>query len=296
SQFAGTLLANLGPLKITVENIGIRFPDQRNSNLETIIPKLGFKPPDGVGLSIDAGAVKGGGYLRFDPDREEYAGALELVFSEWITLKAIGLITTKTPDGSKGFSLLVIITAEFGSGIQLGFGFTLLGVGGLLGLNRTVKLNPLKEGIRTGAVESIMFPQNVIENAPRIISDLRRFFPPVADIFLVGPMAKIGYGTPPFLNLTMGVILEFPGVNITILGVLKVLLPDEKADILRLQVNFIGRVEPSNQLLWFYAELFDSRVLFITLEGGMGLYVNWGDKTNFVVSVGGFHPRYSPPP
>jgi hypothetical protein len=37
-------------------------------------------------------------------------------------------------------------------------------------------------------------------------------------------------------------------------------------------------------------------VLFITLEGGMGLLVRWGDPANFVVSVGGFHPRYNPPP
>jgi hypothetical protein len=28
----------------------------------------------------------------------------------------------------------------------------------------------------------------------------------------------------------------------------------------------------------------------------MGLLVNWGDNANFVISVGGFHPRYSPPP
>jgi hypothetical protein len=295
-EIGSTFSANLGPLIITVENIGISFPDQRNSNFETIIPNFGFKPPSGVGLSIDAGAVKGGGYLYFDPDREEYAGALELVFSEWIALKAIGLITTKMPDGSDGFSLLVIITVEFGTGIQLGFGFTLLGVGGLLGLNRTVNIDAFKEGVRSGAVESVMFPEDVIANAPRIISDLRRFFPPRQDIFLVGPMAKIGWGTPTLVSAQLGVILEFPSVNITIVGVIKVALPDEDAEVLRLQVNFIGRVEPSNKLLWLYAELYDSRVLFITLEGSFGLLVNWGDNTNFVISAGGFHPKYTPPP
>lgn len=292
--------ASLGPLQAVVENMGLRanlsFPSGQDGNLGPLNIDLGFKPPNGVGLSLDAGVVKGGGYLFFDFDREEYAGALELVFSEWIALKAIGLITTKLPDGSKGFSLLVIITVEFGTGIQLGFGFTLLGVGGLLGLSRTAKIEALKDGVRTGAIESVMFPQDVIANAPRIISDLRNFFPPVKDIFLVGPMAKIGYGTPTLLSVSLGVILEFPSVNITILGVLKVALPDENADILRLQVNFIGRLEPSNQVMWFYAQLFDSRVLFITLEGGMGLLINWGSNANFVVSVGGFHPRYSPPP
>ncbi|WP_115371913.1 DUF6603 domain-containing protein [Adhaeribacter pallidiroseus] len=290
---------SLGPLLAVVENIGAKanfsFPEH-GGNLGPLNLELGFKPPKGVGLSLDTGVIKGGGYLFFDFDREEYAGALELVFSEWIALRAIGLITTKMPDGSKGFSLLIIITVEFGTGLQLGFGFTLLGVGGILGLNRTVNINPLAEGVRTGAIQSVMFPQDIIANAPRIISDLRRFFPPVANQFLVGPMVKIGWGTPTLVSVSMGIILEFPNVSLTILGIIKVTLPHEDAAVLKLQVNFIGRIEPQNKLLWFYAELFDSRILFMTLEGGMGLLVNWGDQPNFVLSVGGFHPQYTPPP
>ena len=261
-SISANLKAALGPLAAVVEEMGLTanlsIPvDRKGGNLGPLDFDLAFKPPKGVGLSLDAGVVKGGGYLYFDFDREEYAGALELVFSEWIALKAIGLITTKMPDGSKGFSLLIIITVEFGTGIQLGFGFTLLGVGGLLGLHRIVSIEPVKEGIRTGAIESVMFPKDVIANAPKIISDLRKFFPVQLDIFLIGPMAKIGWGTPTLVSISVGLILEFPSVNITLLGVIKVVLPHEEADILRLQVNFIGRLEPSNKLLWFYAELYD---------------------------------------
>ena len=81
---------------------------------------LGFKPPNGVGLAIDAGVVKGGGYLYLDFDKGEYAGALELVISNFLSLRAIGLINTKLPGGQPGFSMLVIITAEFSPGFQLG--------------------------------------------------------------------------------------------------------------------------------------------------------------------------------
>lgn len=299
-ECSANIKAALGPLQVSVERMGISAKITPSSdfsgNLGVVEMETGLKPPNGLGLSINAGAVKGGGYLYFDSDRGEYAGALELVFSEWIALKAIGMVTTKMPDGSKGFSLLIIISAEFGSGIQLGFGFTLLGVGGLLGLNRTVKIDALAEGVRTGSVKSVMFPENVVANAPKIISDLKKFFPVKEGQFLIGPMAKIGYGTPTLLSLSLGVIIEFPTVSITILGVLKVALPDENAAILKLQVNFIGRIEPSNKLLWFYAELFDSKILSLTIEGGMGLLINWGDQSNFVLSVGGFHPRYSPPP
>jgi len=295
------IMAQLGPIAGSVQGIGVRGllsipPDKNEGNLGPLDLELGFKPPNGVGLALDVGVVKGGGYLYFDFDREEYAGALELVFTEWIALRAIGLITTRLPDGSKGFSMLIIITVEFGSGIQLGFGFTLIGVGGLLGVHRTVNIQPLTDGIRTGSVESVMFPQDIIANAPRIISDLRSFFPPFEDSFLLGPMAKIGWGTPTLISVSLGIVLEIPSINITILGVIKAVLPDERADVLRLQVNFIGRLEPANKLLWFYAELYDSRLLFITLEGGMGLYLNWGDNANFVLSIGGFHPLYSPPP
>jgi hypothetical protein len=272
----------------------LTFPPE-NGNLGKANLAFEFKPPNGVGLSLDVGIVKGGGYLFIDTERGEYAGALELTFVDFLSLKAIGIITTRMPDGSDGFSLLIIITAEFGTGIQLGFGFTLLGVGGLLGLNRTMNLEPLMLGVRTGAVNSVMFPQNVIENAARIISDLRTFFPPQEGTFLIGPMLKLGWGTPTLISLAVGVIIEIPG-NIAILGVLKVALPDEDAALIIIQVNFAGAIEFDKERLFFFAALFESRVLFITFEGEMGLLVAWGDDANFVVSVGGFHPSFNPPP
>jgi len=297
-EISASLGADLGPLKAVVERMGVRLDFSFPSGGGNIGPAqldLAFKPPNGVGLSVDAGVIKGGGYLYFDFDKEEYAGALELVFSEFIELKAIGLVTTRMPDGSKGFSLLVIITAEFGTGIQLGYGFTLLGVGGLLGLNRTMRLQPLMEGVRTGAVSRIMFPTNVIENAPRIISDLKNFFPPQEGVFLIGPMAKLGWGTPTLISVSLGIIIEIPG-NIAILGVIKVALPTEEQALILLQVSFAGAIEFDKSRLYFFATLYESRVLFITLDGDMGLLVAWGKDANFVLSVGGFHPQFNPPP
>src|SRR4030095_10935237 len=46
-------------------------------------------------------------------------------------------LTTHLPGGKPGYSLLVIVSAEF-SPVQLGLGFMLVGVGGLLGIQRTV--------------------------------------------------------------------------------------------------------------------------------------------------------------
>lgn len=296
---ATNIKAALGPLQAVVEQIGaaveLSFPASGRGLIGPVDLGFAFQPPRGAGLSIDVTVVRGGGYLFFDPERGEYGGALELMFSGFITLNAIGLITTRMPDGSSGFSLLIIISVEFGTGIQLGFGFTLLAVGGLLGLNRTMSLQPLMEGVRTGAIESVMFPRNIVANAPRIISDLRRFFPPEEGKFLIGPMAKLGWGTPPLITVSLGIIIEIPG-NIAILGVLRIALPTADAALIILQVNFAGAIEFDKKRLYFFASLFDSRILFMTIEGEMGLLVAWGDDANFVVSVGGFHPRFTPPP
>lgn len=300
-DFGVGIVGRLGPLTAVIENIGVRasvvpLPAGEGGAAGTADFDLGFKPPNGVGLSLDAGVVKGGGYLYLDFDKGEYAGALELTIDDFLSLKAIGLITTKLPGGQPGFSLLIIITAEFSPGIQLGFGFALTGVGGLLGLHRTMRLDALVAGVRTGAVSRLLFPTNVVENAPQIISDLKAIFPPQQGIFLIGPMAKISWGTPPLLNVSLGVIIQIPG-NVAIVGKLRVALPtDDDEAVLVLQLAFVGALEFDKRRLWFFAGLFESRVLFITLEGEMGLLLDFSDNPNFVMSVGGFHPRFTAPP
>ncbi|MQA95426.1 MAG: hypothetical protein GEV11_12535 [Streptosporangiales bacterium] len=298
-ELSAAFTAKLGPIAASVDRIGIKadlsFPDG-GGNLGPAQLSLGFKPPSGVGLSLDAGVVAGGGFLYADPERGEYAGALQLEFANFLAVNAIGLITTRMPDGSSGFSLLLVLNAEFGPiGIQLGYGFKLVAVGGIIGLNRTMRLQALAEGVRTGAIESVMFPRDVVANAPRILSDLRAFFPPQEGTFLIGPMAKLGWGTPTLITVSLGVIIEIPG-NIAIIGQLKVALPDEKVALLLLQVSFIGAIEFDKQRVWFFASMHGSRVLTMSIDGEMGLLVAYGDDPNFVVTVGGFHPAFAPPP
>ena len=291
------LTANLGPLAAAVEGIGLQAVLQfEHGNLGPAQLDISFQPPKGVGLSVDAGVVTGGGYLYIDTDRGEYAGALQLEIADFLSVAAIGLISTKMPDGSNGFSLLIILTADFGPGIQLSFGFTLLAVGGLLGLNRTMLFQPLLDGIRTNSIQSIMFPQDVVANAPRIISDLRAIFPPQQGTFLIGPMAKIGWGEPTLISLSLGVIIEIPPGDAAILGILRAALPADDIAVLVLQVNFAGVLEFDKQRFYFFATLFDSHILFITISGSMGVLFAYGGNANFVLSVGGFHPQFNPPP
>ncbi|MFQ5448630.1 MAG: DUF6603 domain-containing protein, partial [Saprospiraceae bacterium] len=290
----------LGPLKAVVQNIGFKavftFPPNDSGNLGPVNFSPEFKWPTGVGLSIDGGGFTGGGFLFIDVEKGEYAGGLELEFQSTIALKAIGVLNTKMPDGKDGFSLLIIITADFVP-IQLGFGFTLNGVGGLLGLNRTMELEPLRLGVYDGSINSILFPKDIVANATRIIKDIQRIFPPYEGQFVFGPMAKLGWGTPTLISVELGFLLEVPDpVRMALLGVLRMNLPTEEAAIIYIQINFIATLDFDKKQFTLDASLFNSRILTFALTGDMAIRIYWGDDANFLFTVGGFHPSYTPPP
>ena len=80
-EASGAVGAKLGPFALAVERMGttaaLTFPAS-GGNLGPADLDFAFKPPSGIGLALDAGVVKGGGYLFLDPDKGEYAGILEL--------------------------------------------------------------------------------------------------------------------------------------------------------------------------------------------------------------------------
>ncbi|MDQ6830618.1 MAG: hypothetical protein M3081_17295, partial [Gemmatimonadota bacterium] len=291
-----SIAGDLGPLKFVVQDIGLRSEATfAAGNAGPFGISIGFKPPKGVGLEIDSGGFKGGGFLRLDPEKGEYEGGLELTFMGTISVRAIGILTTRMPDGSGGFSLLILIVAEFPP-LQLSWGFTLVGVGGLLGLNRTVLLEELQNGVHDGSLNSILFPTDVVANSARIIGDLKRVFPPRDGHFLIGPMAKLGWGTPTLISLSVGLILDIPRPMFAVIGVLRMALPTDDLAILHLQVSFSASLDLEAGQFAFDASLFDSRVMEFTLTGDMAVRAYWKQNANFLLTVGGFHPAYTPPP
>jgi hypothetical protein len=130
----------------------------------------------------------------------------------------------------------------------------------------------------------------------RIISDIRQVFPVQQDHFLIGPMGKLGWGTPSIITLELCLLLEIPVPRIAILGVFKLVLPTEDFAIVRLQVNFLGVIDFENSYISFDASLYDSRLLIYTLDGDMAFRLSWGSDPMFIMSVGGFHPAFKDAP
>lgn len=295
-EVGARISGGIGPVSFALAGVGMRAEVMfEPGNIGPFDIGIGFKPPNGVGVSVDGGGFRGGGFLNLDPERGEYSGALELTFAEVVSVRAVGILSTRLPDAKDAFSLLLIIASEF-IPIQLSYGFTLLGVGGLLGLNRTVELDALQVGVRDGTLNSILFPTDVVANAPRIISDLKRVFPPHDDRFLIGPMGKLGWGTPTLISVEMGLLLEIPRPAFAIIGVMRVQLPAEEFGTVYIQVNFAGSVDFEKGQLQFDASLYNSRIMIDPITGDLALRIYWGGDPNFLLTVGGFHPAYTPPP
>ena len=95
----------LGPLTATVDGIGtdllFSLPPDRRGNVGPLDVAARFRPPHGLGLSVAGGGFAGGGFLDFDEANGRYAGALELEFQGIVTVKAIGLLTTRLPGGDR---------------------------------------------------------------------------------------------------------------------------------------------------------------------------------------------------
>ena len=288
----------IGPIVATIERMGLRvqvsFPPG-GGNAGPARLAIGFKPPKGVGLTINAGPVKGGGYLFFDPDASLYAGAVQLSLKA-LSFNAVGVVTTRLPDGSDGFSMLVIITAEFPP-IQLGFGFSLMGIGGLAGIHRHMDQDALAQCLREGRLGSILFPRDVVANVRQIVDDIRTVFPPQRDRHVVGPMVKIGWGTGPLLEIDVAVLLSLPSpIVIAILGRMRAALPTKDNAVVDLRLEVLGRIDLGRGKLTIEARLVDSRIAAFAVTGGMALLISWGATKAFVLSVGGFNRRFLPPP
>ena len=308
----------LGPVRFFVENTGFALNiipyKASDSNLANDPPALGmldfdlsYAPPKGIGFVINVPAVKGGGYLEYDPEKGRYLGTAELTISDKITLKAIGIIDTQLPDGKSGYSFLLVITAEF-QPIQLGFGFTLEGVGGIVGIHRSMKIEAIRDRIKGDpkSFDQVLFPTDPIANIKSIEASLDAMFPVAKDYYTFGLMGKLGWGSPKLIDIKVGLILTAPTYNIALIGtaiseITRTKEPENEGDepdvttLLRIRISFVAYYLPQKSLFGFDASLFDSEVLGLKLGGDVAMRLRGGNEPYFMLSVGGFYPDFEPP-
>ncbi|MGC2305290.1 DUF6603 domain-containing protein [Candidatus Binatus sp.] len=283
---------NLGPVHVIVNRMGMltvfTFPDQ-GGNLGPLDAALSFKPPSGMGIAIDAGCVTGGGFLSFDPVKSQYEGAASLKI-EGVGVSALGLVQTQ-PD----VSFLLLIATTFPEPIQLGLDFSLAGVGGLAGINRTIDLNALETAVWKGTAQDLLFPSAPIGNAVAVLGELNTLFPAAPGHYVFGPTGKIFWGTPPILTAQVGLVLELPSpIRVAILGSVVAQFPPVKS-IVFLKVNFAGGIDFGTSRFFFDASLIGSRIESYPISGALSLRGSWASPKSLALAVGGFNPHFQPP-
>lgn len=295
-ELSVTASVALGPCRLTLDRIGLQAHLRAGGvapNLGLVDLDHGFKPPDGIALEIDEAMVRGSGFLFSDPARGQYAGAIQLEASG-LELKAFGLLTTKLPGGARGFSLLIIISADF-TPVPLGLGFSLTRVGGLVGINRTASVDALRAGLKAGSLPAIL--SDPTARPEQLVASVSSMFPVVQGRHVFGPIARIVWGTPTLITIDVCLVLEVPApVRLIVVGRIRTDLPDEEHPIVRLQVDLLGVVDLDRRQASVDATLVDSRVASFPITGDMALRMSWGAQPTFLLAVGGFNPRFLPPP
>lgn len=307
-EIRGGFSLKLGPFQASIDQIGTSLDLAAVANgIDDIGDLVTFLPPKGIGLALDVGPVKGGGYLYIDAEKGEYAGALELkIFA--FSIKAIALVTTKRPDGSEGWSLLIFVFGQFR--VHIAFGIFWTGLGGMIGLHHRADLDALTAGMKSGALDDVLFPENPVADAPRIINRYKQLFPIEADSLLLGPMLELSFSQPPIVYVRLGLIFEIRNAlggdkpaqltKVILLGQLLVQLPPKELGvpaIVKLLVDVVGFYDAVARFLMIRARLRDSFVGIegfakLDLSGELLLAMNFSDNPAFVLSAGGFHPAF----
>ena len=288
-----------GPLQVVTENLGLRttiaFKPDYSGELGPVDLALGFKPPDGAGLSIEAGPVSGGGFLQRDAGPpERYAGALALRLTRF-SVNAFGVFE-RSPSGAIAF--VMVLGIRFLPAFQLGFGFALTGIGGLVGINRRADIDALRERLISGTASNVLFAEDPIRNAPTLFGDLRALFPTADGIFVVGPTFQIGWFA--LARFDLGIIVELPGPSkIVLLGSARLQIGGEGGlpPLVQIRLDIVGVIDFVKKLIAFDAVLVNSRLLQIFhLTGSAAFRLSTGDRPYVLLTIGGFHPAFNPEP
>ncbi|HVG19262.1 MAG TPA: DUF6603 domain-containing protein, partial [Blastocatellia bacterium] len=290
-----------GAFVATVQRIGvitdINFPEEDGKGTDL---QLHFKPPMGIGLQLDLGFMAGGGFIFLDPDNGSYAGILNVEFKSFNfgSITVVGLLNEKLPDGTAMVSFMLLISIRFSVPVQISNGFTVDGFGLILGVNRTCDTERLLAGVRDQTIDNILFPENPIANAVRIVNDVRAVFPPARERRILGGMIALGWGgVYSIVTLEIGLLLEFNEdwcpARVVVMGVLKAYLPHEKLGIIAIHAAVVGVFDSDGVRI--AGSLYESRVAFMNMSGDMLILVRGGTDAAFILTVGGFHPAFKPP-
>ena len=304
--------ATVGPVALVMDGAGGWvgwWADEPGGDKECI----GLLPPTGVGLQLALPGVTAGGFLDFTGGpNDRFGGVLSVSIGPpkegaapfSVTAFGVHELLGDPAATDRNRSFVIVMGVTFFPGWPLGWGLTLIGVGGLYGWRRRADTDVLRERLTSGAVGNVLFADDPIRNAPVLLGDINAIFPPSADIDVLGLTLRLGWlqlNRDYLVKLAIGLIFEYPhpiGVplKVIVLGSATAKVP-RFSSVLEIVIDVIGIVDMMNRTFEMDATIRKGKLLKVfTLSGDAAVRASWGHRPYLMATLGGFHEDFHPEP
>lgn len=276
----------LAGLAVGVDDLGILY-HLDDKKLELALAGLAIAY-DGGGLQLSGGLRKHG------PD---YLGMLQLRFSEY-GLAAIGgwgEHPAGAPEEERYTALFVfgVLTAPLGGPPP--FFVTAIGAG--FGVNRRLVLPARIEDVPTfPLVDAMRSDSTLAQNPMGALNKLAETFPPHRGTFWFAAGVRFTSFVLVESVAVLGVEVG-DGLEVSVLGLSRMVLPDPSLPMASVELALRARFSTREGVLAIQAQLTDNSWLIsesCRLTGGFA-FVVWFRTGQFVLTLGGYHPRFRKP-
>lgn len=278
------LSAEVDELSVTVPYAHVSDPSKWSLDLKGLA--VGYSGP---GISI------AGGLVKFDGPPIEYDGML-LIEVAGIGAIVIGSYSV-VGDGADQYTSFAIFGGVF---VPVGLPPIVNLTGFALGLGynrRLIVPDDLNQIPQFMLVEALDDPEALANNPMQALFTFRQQVPPSRGALWLA----VGLRGTSFeiVNITAVVYVALDkGVDIGLLGVARMALPDSDAAIVSIELALKARFSSSEGLFSVQAQLTDNSWLITSdceLTGGFAFFM-WFPKSQFLLTIGGYHPAFKPLP
>ncbi|MGY1642009.1 DUF6603 domain-containing protein [Geodermatophilus sp. SYSU D00703] len=282
---------HIGPLAAGVDDLAVVIPLASPANPATWRLDLA-----GLAISFAGGGVSIAGGLRklVREGGVEYIGMLDVRAAGYglTALGAFGSFPVRVGSSDRYTSLFVIaaLAAPLGGPPA----FFVLGIGGGVGLNRALVAPREMTEVATFPLIAALDPgSQLVADPMAALVNLGRTFPPRPGAFWLA--AGVRFSSFTLVESIVAVTVAVgDGLEVNVLGLARAGLPNPGAPVVQLELALQARFSTRDGVLLIRAQLTDNSWLFNTdcrLTGGFA-FVIWFRTGEFLVTIGGYHPRY----
>ncbi|MEZ4400725.1 MAG: DUF6603 domain-containing protein [Kofleriaceae bacterium] len=302
-EITGDIIAGVRAWNLSLDGVGatvsIGATEQGDGNLLGVVDAgWRWKLPQRIGITCECPSFRGGGFAAYDPEADRWAGGGEFVARiarRDITLSAMFLCEPTPTGGAK--SWLALASATFPSPAW----FVPKGVGLLFAQHRTTDPDALLAAVAAGELAAVLFPEDIGVHGPAYLTTLGRLLPAAEGHWVAGGFLRF-QALGGKAQVDLGVMYERgPTDRAYLLARVLVRLPSLDEPVCRIEVAALGVWDQARDEYQLRAALVNSRAMGGDLTGEALLFSGDPDRDDGraervrLLSVGGFHPRYTAP-